>query len=348
MRLASGLIVAVLCGCGPPPSVGPPPTVPITEASRLCEDPGLGPGDFCMPGTRMERLMRSAPFQVLHVQDAPSGISGPKKVQIRLLQDDGPPLTVFVKWKQVPNSGDKLNNSPRRELAAYQFQKLFLEEDSWVVPPSVVRCIDRTKLRLIADAKILKGTRCVLSTLSYWVQDVTNKGTFDEPRLATDPPYRLNFSRLNLVTHLIGHRDTRDANFLMASDPRRPRLLSVDNGLAFSGLVFNPIAWFQHDWADLLVDEFPRSTIERIRKIRRVDLNGLLAVAHLRQLGDMVLHVSPAAPFDEDEGVRFRPGEIQLGLTRDELDGIEERRAALLTRIDDPDDDLRAPPMEAR
>jgi len=62
---------------------------------------------------------------------------GAKKLRLRF--DDG--VEINVKWKRAPAEAEGWNNSPRREIAACEVQKLFLEPDDYVVPVSVPRCI---------------------------------------------------------------------------------------------------------------------------------------------------------------------------------------------------------------
>ena len=44
--------------------------------------------------------------------------------------------------------------------------------------------------------------------------------------------------------------------------------------------------------------------------------------------------VPPTAPTDPAEGVRVARGYVQMGLTRDEIDGVAKRLAALLREVD--------------
>jgi hypothetical protein len=48
----------------------------------------------------------------------------------------------------------------------------------------------------------------------------------------------------------------------------------------------------------------------------------------------MLIAMEPEPPFDPDEGVRQRGAQVQLGLTKDEIDDLEGRLKKLLEKID--------------
>jgi hypothetical protein len=134
------------------------------------------------------------------------------------------------------------------------------------VPPTVLRCfgIELHDNRFGGHDAPFEGTRCVLGTLSYWIENLTHKGVRDLDRFAHDLAYRRAVGNLNVLTFISDHRDTRDANFMITKDRERPRVFAVDNGLAFSGLR-NPLAWFRPDWHEIIVPSVPRDTIARLR-----------------------------------------------------------------------------------
>lgn len=331
--ILASLVVAAGCaliGRSPPPDVTPP--------ALLCLDPSLDDDDFCLPSERVEAMLQSGHLDVLSAETAPSGFSRPKKLYLRFPNDrQGEPIVFASKWKPAPRGGEGFNNFPRKELAAYEFQKLFLEPDEYVVPPTVVVCVpvEQHSAEIADEPATFPGTRCVLGLLAYWLENVTPDKARDLDRFEHDAAYRESLADLNLVTHLIDQRDSREANFLRSTDPERPRVFSVDNGLAFGGFK-NPFAvmGFIHDWAQIQVSALPRSQVERLRRITRADLDRLAVVAQFENREGLLVRVPAGEPEARDEGVRVVGSTVQLGLTREEIDGVEERLRQLLERVE--------------
>ena len=75
------------------------------------------------------------------------------------------------------------NNVPRKEAAAYQIQKWFLDPHEYVVPPTVTRCIRLEEFRVVdpePEPTADSGT-CVFGASSLWIVDVeVVKRVFDE------------------------------------------------------------------------------------------------------------------------------------------------------------------------
>jgi hypothetical protein len=82
------------------------------------------------------------------------------------------------------------------------------------------------------------------------------------------------------------------------------------------------------------VPKLPHQKVDRLRAITRADLDRLATVAEYRVQDGLLQEVEPTAPFDPGEGVRRKDDVIQLGLTRQEIDGVEARLKQLLSRID--------------
>jgi hypothetical protein len=110
-------------------------------------------------------------------------------------------------------------------------------------------------------------------------------------------------------------------------------MFAIDNGLSFSGLR-NPAMYFVHNWSELLVPALSRGLIERLRRITRGDLDRLAVVAQFEARGGQLVPVAPSAPLLPDEGVRVRGDTIQLGLTTNEIEGVERRLRQLLEKVD--------------
>jgi hypothetical protein len=241
-----------------------------------------------------------------------------------------------VKWKVVPpRDADGWNNTPRKELAAQALQRWFLEPGDVVVPPTAIRCVPLARYRRLdpdAEASI-DGATCVLGLLSVWLQDVeVPEPLWDPERFLHDPRYAAHRADFNLFTYLVEHRDGRAGNFLVPSDPADLHVFSVDNGIAFGGLIYN---YLVTNWDTLHVPALRRAAVERLRRLDPADLDALLVVAELRADAEGVLRPVPAGPVvDPEHGTRVEPGFIQLGLTRAEVDAVAERRAHLLEQVD--------------
>lgn len=306
--------------------------IPLTPPAELCADPTLGPESLCLPAERMTALLRGARFKVREVKGTSTGISG-AKVLVLDLPDEA--LTIKVKWKQSRRGGDGLNNTPRMEIAAYETQKLFLGPDEYVVPPTVGRCLPPGSFSdpLSASDWTFEGVPCLFGILSYWVEGTTDEGVMDLPRFARDASYRRSLGRMNLLTYLIDHRDTRPSNFIISKDPRSPRVFSIDNGLAFSGLR-NPRQLFLTEWNEIIVPSLPRAQVSRLRRLTRADLDTLAVVAEYRVVPAGLVEVPKTAAFARDDGVRRSGDVIQLGLMTEEIDDIEDRLEDLLQEID--------------
>src|SRR5690606_31993935 len=122
---------AVVMGCTRPP----PPDWATSPPSVLCRDPRLEASDFCMPASALETVLRRGDLRVTDAALSESGVTAPTKLRIETTME-GAVVSFSAKFKPAPvEDVDAFNNSPRRELAAYQIQKLFLDEDDWVVPP---------------------------------------------------------------------------------------------------------------------------------------------------------------------------------------------------------------------
>ena len=223
----------------------------------------------------------------------------------------------------------------RREIAAYQVQRLVLDPEDFVVPPSVARCLTAEELsKLDRGVKAtVRGLSCELGIFSLWLEDVNLPDPlFDQKRFAEDPVYAYYLANFNLLTYLIEHKDGREGNFMIARDGDRPITFSIDNGVSFGGLFFN---WFVPNWHKIRVAALRRSSIERLRALQPSDLQALGVVAQL-EIDDtgMARPVPAGENFDPRHGARREGRVLQLGLTRDEIEDLEERIEDLLEKVD--------------
>ncbi len=283
------------------------------------------------PGRLIDRLQNDD-FVITSVNAADGGVMGVKKLEL-VFPKDG--LTMDAKWKTAPAGGDGWNNSPRREIGAYAVQELFLDPDDYPVPPVVARGISLSAYGVVdKDATPnIEGTRCVFGAMAAWLESVAQpEHAFDPKRFSEDRRYAFHFANLNLLAYLIAHRDARSNNFLMPKDPSNPRVFSIDNGIAFGGVLYNFLTWH---FDEIRTSGLPKPSIDRLRRVSRAKLAGLGVLGELRADPAGVLQAAtPGENLDPQTGMRVAPGRIQFGLTLEEIDAIAARLEALLERID--------------
>lgn len=272
------------------------------------------------------------PLTVIDKEQARPKIEGDRSARVVLAGPEGePPLK--AKWKPVGQSAQGFNNEPRYELAAYELQKLFLDECEYVVPPIVLRALPVDEYRRVrADGEpTLRGTSSVLFLLSYWLDDVTNADTWDPDRFASDPRYARHWGNLNVTTHLIEHKDSNVGNLLVSRHPEDPRVFAVDNDVAFGSESSDR----GRMWKDLQVDRLPAATVERLRRITRGDLDAALGVvAEFRIEGGVLVPVEPGANLNPRRGVRNIGDRVQFGLTSAEIRNVMNRIERLLKQVE--------------
>ena len=270
------------------------------------------------------------PFRIESVDGAGGGVMGAKKLGL-LFPSDG--RRIDVKWKAAPSGGDGWNNSPRCEIGAYAVQRLFLDECDYLVPPIVARGIDLETYRAVEEgaAANIIGTRCVFGAAALWLSDGKPPDTvLDDDRFRADATYAYHVANLNLLAYLIRHRDARQSNFLRLDND--PRIFIIDNGIAFSGFVFN---FFTANFDKIRVPALPRQSVDRLRQLAFSDFEPLTVLAELHADADGVLRAVERAPaLDAETGCRVFSGRVQLGLTAAEIAAMQARVATLLERVD--------------
>lgn len=320
----ASLFAAGLGGCAHslPPSV--------TKAPDLCKET-----PFCLPAGELSTLLRDAPFTVRAAEAVGQGDVHSQRLLIVLPGGQ----VVRIKWKAAPPGGDGPNSSPRRELAAYEVQKLFLDEADYVVPPVAARCTPEAvrDLHLQGETKpTFSGSSCLLGLASYWLEGVETLKGVSKERFAQDPLYRRRLALLNILTYLIDHHDTKPANFTIEREGD-PHAFSVDNGMAFSGWL-TPGTWFLRSWREMIVDAVPMDAVARLRRVQRSDLHRLAVIAQYRVAAGALEPMAPGAPFSEedglDKGIRRRGDVVQLGLTRSEIEDMRRRLLVLLDHVE--------------
>jgi hypothetical protein len=248
-------------------------------------------------------------------------------------RDDELPMQVH--WKPVAPPGYGFNNEPRYELAAYRFQKMFLAEEEYVVPPTVLRAMPIDAYQDIQAFRhpTIRGTRSVLFLLSYWIQNLS-VDTVDPYRpemFELNPSYHRHFANANLFTHLIDHKDGNHGNLLISRDGLNMRVFAVDNDVAFRSQTSDR----GDRWRELLVDQLPAATVERLRGITRERLEAELGVlAEFQIVDEHLVPVEPGPNASRRRGVRTGDGRVQFGLTQGEIGDLERRIRNVLRDVD--------------
>lgn len=300
----------------------------------------VAPGDpaynWPLPADEAERRLSQEEFEIRSVKDAGGGVTGAKKFEL-FFPSDG---TVFsVKWKMAPpRSLDGWNNSPRKEIAAYEIQSWFLDPRDYIVPTTVVRCIPIAEYRRHEPGASpnVDGASCVLGVLSLWMNNVTvPEELYDDQLFASDPNYAYHMADFNLLTYLIDHRDGRSGNFLVSKDTADRRVYAVDNGIAFEARIYN---YFVPNWNEIEVPALRRAALDRLRRVTFADVHRLGIGVELKLGADGVFRATEQGPnLEPDRGVRERSGVVQLGLTDEEIEEVAVKIADLLGDIDEGD-----------
>jgi hypothetical protein len=306
----------------------------VVAATLLLRGPApaqdsVAPDNILLPVDSIERLLSLHPLDVRARKDTRWEGDRTQRVMLALSDNTG----MEVKWAKSAAGGSAFNNQPRYELATYRFQKLFLDEPDYVVPPTVIRVVPLDWYRQFEEgvAPTFSGNSSVLVVLQYWLSDVTNKDVYDRGRIQSDTAYARHWGNLNLLTHLIRHNDANTGNILMSIHPSRPRLFSVDNGVAFG----RDESDRGTRWRTLHTDRLPRATVERLRKIRLEELERALGVvAQFEERGGQLVPVEPTANLGPSSGVRRHDGVIQFGLEKREIGALHRRLTQLLQRVD--------------
>ncbi len=295
----------------------------------LAAAPALGQdANITMPTPAVEQHLQEVPFEVAQEQD--TRFKGDRTQRAILVFADS--VRLAVKWATAPFGGETFNNVPRYEVAAYRLQKLFLDPPDYVVPPTIVRAVPAPDPNEMG--RTFHEAKSSLVVLQYWLWSVTAQDVYDKDRFEKDSVYARHLGDFNILTYLIRHSDQNLGNFLISTDSTNPRVFTVDNGVAFESDVSDR----GFAWRNLRVKRLPARTVERLRAITPEDLQRTLAVmAEWRIQGDTLAPVAPGENIDPDKGTRHKDDVVQLGLTRREIDRLQDRLKDLLEKVDKGD-----------
>jgi hypothetical protein len=282
------------------------------------------------------KKLEGSDFVVVEEKRAGAGVTGAMEARIALPEVGE---NFHVKAKPIPpGQYDGWNSSPRKEIAAYQIQLLFLDPIDFVVPTSTMRCVrlDVWNEKFPETQPSVPGTQCVLVNLSMWLNDLTVPDVvYDEQRFLEDANYAYRLAQFNLVTYLIKSRDLRSGNILVSKHDADRRVFAIDNGITFGAWFYNWANRSSYTWQRITVPALPRATVDRLRALQRQDLDVLATVVQFKpDESERLVRVKPGPPFDPDEGVRLDGTRLQFGLTRGEIDDVWERIEDLLKAVD--------------
>ena len=243
-----------------------------------------------------------------------------------------------VKVKPVPEDLDGWNNSPRKEIATYKLQWSYLEPADYVVPTSNLYCVPMEQWEKHADKRppTIRGTECILVNLSFWLDDVTVADpVYERERFLDDPNYAYHLANLNILTYLSDHHDQRSGNILASIHEDDRHVYAIDNGITFGPPLYNWFVPSSFQWHRILVPALPKRSVDRLRALKREDLDYLATVTQMTPDEKGHLHLlKPQPPWDPDKGGRRRGSDVQFGLTTAEIDALWERLQKLLKTVD--------------
>jgi hypothetical protein len=291
--------------------------------------------NITLPVADLEHMLQSEPMQIVKAE-----ISRPKaKGDITLKADvafaDRPPIRVKV--RKAERGAQTFNNVPRYDLAAYELQKLLMDAEEYVVPPTSLRMVPLAQMQTYSSdvRATFPDSDDVLCVVQYWLQDVTAPQDVLFPaRFESDALYARHIGQLNVLTYLISHRDSNLGNFLISAVPEGARVFSIDHGVAFASEPSDR----GELWRSMRVQRLPAETVARLRKLTEADLDSRLSVLVEWKLENgHYVAVSPGGNLAPRHGVRRKESVVQMGLSSSEIGAVWSRAQKLLRMIDDGD-----------
>jgi len=288
--------------------------------------------NITQPIAELERQLIAEPLVITRAEISRPTAQGDITLRAEVSLGGAPPLR--VKLRKAEPGADSFNNVPRYDLAAYELQKLFLDPPEYVVPPTTLRFIARADFaKHQADvARTFSSADQVLAVVQVWLSDIASPpDVFDATRFDADPLYARHIGQLNVLTHLIEHRDANLGNFLIGRAEVGARVFSVDHGVAFASADSDR----GDAWKNLRVKRLPADTVARLRNITLPLLEQRLGVlAQWRLEGDRYVPVALGPSLSGRRGVRISDKDLQMGLTAKEIGSVHFLLTRLLKRID--------------
>lgn len=284
------------------------------------------------PIAELEKLLAAEPLVIKEAEISRPKAKGDITLKAEVSFGGAPPMR--VKLRKSEPGANSFNNVPRYDLAAYELQKLFLDPDEYLVPPTALRMVPLADFQKYSPGvkRTFSNADQVVAVVQYWLSDILSiPDVYDAERFARDPLYARHIGQLNLLTYLIRHRDSNQGNFLIGKAERGARVFSIDHGVAFASEESD-----RGDvWKDMRVNRVPADAVERLRKITPEILTERLAVlAQWRLEGGKYVPVANGRNLSESRGVRRKGDDLQMGLTKGEIRELHRLLTRLLQRID--------------
>jgi hypothetical protein len=293
---------------------------------------GAQDANITQPIADLERTLAAEPLVITQAEISRPKAKGDITLKATVAFGDVPPLR--VKLRKAEPGAETFNNVPRYDLAAYELQKLFLDPPEYVVPPTALRMVPYADFARYSPGvrKTFPPAEQVLAVVQYWLDDIAVVAdVYDAARFAADPVYARHIGQLNVLTHLVQHRDSNVGNFLIGRAERGARVFSIDHGVAFASAESDRGTL----WRDMRVTQLPADTIARLRAITPGLLESRLAVLVQWQLQEGRYVPAPPGPnLSPRRGVRRADDQLQMGLTVQEIQAIQRLLVKLLQRID--------------
>ncbi len=340
--VGSGVLAALLVGLSGcvsiPRNAGMPLEFETAERPAVAKEfPNWSSSPDLMESLLPEKL-REANFELVDAKRTAQGTSGARTVSLNFPESTGRLPRISFKWKEMPRGTlDAHNDSPRRQIAAYELQKLFLAPEDYVVPTAMAHCApllvsgENVTVRM---RPTLPGSACTLGLVQVWLENVTSSDSlYEEARFVSDPVYAYYLANFNLFTYLSDFADPKKSNFLVSTEPDRRQVFCFDNDIAFEESFRMP---FVDRWNVIFVPALRRDSIERLRRVRREDLDRLAIVAQFeRDESGVYLSTPPGQNLSPNDGVRIAGKTVQIGLARFEIEAVWRRIQRLLARVDE-------------
>ena len=284
------------------------------------------------PIAELEKLLAAEPLAIHEAKISRPNAKG--DITLRAEVSFGGSKPIRVKLRKSEPGANSFNNVPRYDLAAYELQKLFLDPDEYLVPPTALRMVPLADFQKYSPDvyRTFPTADQVVAVVQYWLSDILSiPDVYDAERFATDPLYARHIGQLNILTYLIRHRDSNQGNFLIGNAERGARVFSIDHGVAFASEESD-----RGDvWKDMRVNRIPADAVERLRKITPEILTERLAVlAQWRLEGGKYVPVAKGRNLAEGRGVRRKGDDLQMGLNKSEIRELHRLLGRLLARID--------------
>jgi hypothetical protein len=318
------------------------PAAPLTLPTRLCMVGESPPS--CRAPQQIEALLSATP-KLLGMADTPSGSQGAKILTLSSTAR-GAQIVFRVRWRAQSSTG--LINEPRKELAAYAVQKLFLSEQELVAPPTVAVCLPLADYRRFEpkEPPTFENIDCVLGFASYWLEggeDVgaaqksgtlhKSAGIWDQQLFETDPVYRSSVSNANVFTYLINHGDAHEKQFMLEHTRRGLRTYVVDNSIAFLSIK-NPMLLVREDWSQIQIPAIPQSLVARLKALTVAQLRALSSIVELEKRDRQLLPSNPNLERIPTDGhaMSWQGPRLRIGLSNREIELVAARVRELVER----------------